>query len=71
MCADNIIVMAPIPGALKTLIDICYPYSLHNDLSVIGCKSYCVVFKPKLYKLSCLESFMGKWHLNPKIQQQI
>ena len=33
MYADDICLMAPIPGALQLLIDICYTctYSLHND----------------------------------------
>ena len=64
MYADVICRMAPSPGALQTLIDICNTYSLHNDLSFNSSKSFSVVFKPKLYKLLRPELFMGTQHLN-------
>ena len=39
-------------------------YSLHNYRYFNSFKSFCVVFKPKLYKLSCPEIFMGSQHMN-------
>ena len=45
--------MAPSPADLQELIDICYDFSVQNDLSFNSSKSYCMVFKPKSYKLSC------------------
>ena len=53
MYADDICLMAPSPAALEELIDICYDFSVLNDLSFNSSKLYCMVFKPKSYKLSC------------------
>ena len=53
MYADDICLMAPSPAALQELINICYDFSVRNDLSFNSSKSYCMVFKPKSYKLSC------------------
>ena len=53
MYADDICFMAPSPAALQELINICYDFSVRNDLSFNSSKSYCMVFKPKSYKLSC------------------
>ena len=53
MYADDICLMAPNPAALQELINICYDFSVRNDLSFNSSKSYCMVFKPKSYKLSC------------------
>ena len=53
MYADDICLMAPSPAALQDLIDIRYDFSVQNDLSFYSSKSYCMVFKPKSYKLSC------------------
>ena len=53
MYADDICLMAPSPAALQELIDICYDFSVQNDLSFNSSKSYCMVFKPKSYQLSC------------------
>ena len=50
--------MAPNPAALQELIDICYDFSVQNDLSFNSSKSYCMVFKPKSYKLSCPRLYM-------------
>ena len=52
MYADDICLMAPSAAALQELIDICYDFSVQNDLSFNSSKSYCMVFKPKSYKLS-------------------
>ena len=48
----------PSPAALQKLIDICYDFSVQNDLSFNSSKSYCMVFKPKSYKLSCPRLYM-------------
>ena len=53
MYADDICLMAPSPAALQELINICYDFCVRNDLSFNSSKSYCLVFKPKSYKLSC------------------
>ena len=58
MYADDICLMAPCPSALQKLIDICYNFSVQNDLSFNLSKSYCIVFKPKPYKLSCPRLYM-------------
>ena len=58
MYADDICLMAPSPAALQELIDICYDFSVQNDLSFNYSKSYCMVFKLKSYKLSCPRLYM-------------
>ena len=50
--------MAPSSVALQELIDICYDFSVQNVLSFNSSKSYCMVFNPKLYKLSCPRLYM-------------
>ena len=50
--------MAPSPAAVQELIAICYDFSVHNDLSFNSAKLYCMVFKPKSYKLSCPRLYM-------------
>ena len=58
MYADDICLMVPSPAALQKLIDICYDFSVQNDLSINSFKSYCMVFIPKSYKLSCPRLYM-------------
>ena len=53
MYAADICLMAPSPAALQKLINICYDFSLQNNLTFNSSKSFCMVFKPRLYKLSC------------------
>ena len=54
MYADDICLMATSPASLQELIDICYDFRVQNDLpNFNSSKSFCVVFKPKSYKLSC------------------
>ena len=53
MYADDICLMTPSPAALQELINKCYDFNVKNDLSFNSSKSYCMVFKPKSYKLSC------------------
>ena len=45
MYADDICLMAPSPAALQELIDICYDFSVQNNLSFNFSRSYCMVFK--------------------------
>ena len=56
--ADDICLMAHNPAALQELIDVCYDFSVQNDLSFNSSKSYCMFFKPKSYKLSCPRLYM-------------
>ena len=58
MYADDICLMAPSPAALQELIDICYYFSVQNDVFFNSSKSYCMVFKPKSYVLSCPRLYM-------------
>ena len=58
MYADDICLMAPSPAAFQELIHIYYDFSVQNDLSFNSSKSYCMVFKPKSYKLSCPRLYM-------------
>ena len=51
MYADDICLMAPSPAALQKLINICYDFSLQDNLTFNSSKSFCMVFKPRLYKL--------------------
>ena len=54
MYADDICLMAPSPAALQKLFNICYDFSLQNNLTFNSPKSFCMVFKrSRLYKLSC------------------
>ena len=59
MYADDICLMAPSPAALQKLINICYDYSMQNNLSFNSSKSFCMVFKPRLYKLSSPSLYMS------------
>ena len=64
MYVEDICRVASSSVEVQILIDICYKYSLHNDVSFNYSKSYCVVFKPKLYKSSFPELLMGTKHSN-------
>ena len=46
MNADDICLMALSPAALQKLINICYDFSLQNNLTFNSSKSFCMVFKP-------------------------
>ena len=61
MYADDTCLMAPRPTSLQKLINICYDFSLQNNLSSNSSKSFCMVFKPRLYKLSCPTFCMNTW----------
>ena len=59
MYDDDICLMAPSPAALQKLINICYDFSMQNTLSFNSSKSVCMVFKPRLYKLSSPSLYMS------------
>ena len=59
MYADDICLMAPSPAALQKLINICYDFSIQNNLSFNSTKSFCMVFKPRLYNLLCPTFYMN------------
>ena len=44
MYADDICLMAPSPAALQKLINICYDFSLQNNLTFNSSKSFCMVY---------------------------
>ena len=50
MYADDICLMAPNPAAVQKLINICYDFMIQSNLSFNSIKSFCMVFKPRLYK---------------------
>ena len=53
MYADDVCVMTPSAIALQKLLDVCYEYSITNDLIYNPLKSVCMVFKPRRFKLYC------------------
>ena len=53
MYADNIRLMAPNAIGLHKMLDVCFDFSLRNDIMFNPVKSVCVTFKPKNSKLSC------------------
>ena len=59
MYADDICLMAPSHAALQKLINICYDFSMQNNLAFNSSKSFCMVFKPILYKLSSPSLYMS------------
>ena len=59
MYADDICLMARSPAALHKLINICYDFSVHSNLSFNSSKTFCMLFKPRLYKLSCLTFYIN------------
>ena len=53
MYADDICLMAPSAIGLQKMLDVCFDFSLRNDIMFNLVKSVCVTFKPKNSKLSC------------------
>ena len=53
MYADDICVIAPTAIALQKLLDVCFEYSIANDLLFNPVNSVCIVFKPCRFKLYC------------------
>ena len=52
--ADDAVLLAPSPGALQKLLDICDQFACDNDMLYNVKKSFCLAFVPKVY---------GKLHL--------
>ena len=53
MYADDICVMASTTIALQKWLDMCFEYSIANDLIFNPVKSVCIIFEPCLFKLYC------------------
>ena len=53
MYADDICLMAPSAIALQKMLNLCYEFSLSNDIIFNLTKSQCMVFKPNRVKLYC------------------
>ena len=53
MYADDICLLAPSAIGLQRLLDVCFDFSIKNDIMVNPIKSVCVVFKSKSNKLYC------------------
>ena len=51
--ADDLCLLAPTAMGLQQTMNICYDYGAEHDIVFNAKKSYCVVFKPKRYKLKC------------------
>ena len=53
MYADDICLLAPSAIGLQRLLDVCFDFSIINDIMFNPIKSVCVVFKSKSNKLYC------------------
>ena len=53
MYADDICLLAPSAFGLQRLLDVCFDFSIRNDIMFKPIKSVCVVFKFKSNKLYC------------------
>ena len=53
MHADDIGLLAPSAIGLQRMLDVCFDFSIRNDIKFNLIKSVCVVFKPKNNKLYC------------------
>ena len=53
MYADDICLLAPSAIGLQRLLDVCFDFSISNDIMFNPIKSVCVVFKYKSNKLYC------------------
>ena len=56
---DDICVMAPRAIALQKLLDVCFEYSIANDMLFNPEKYVCIVFTPCRFKLYCPTVFIG------------
>jgi exonuclease III len=50
MYADDSLLIAPHPGALQELIDVCVDFASNNDMMYNVIKSSCIAFLPPMYK---------------------
>ena len=53
MYADDICLLAPSAIGLQRMLDLCFDFSIRNDIKFNPIKSVCIVFKPKNNKLYC------------------
>ena len=53
MYADDICLMAPSAISLQKMLDVCFDFSLRNDIIFNPVKSVCVTLTPKNSKLFC------------------
>ena len=53
MYADDICLVTPSAIGLQKMVDVCFDFSLRNDIMFNPVKSVCVTFKHKNSKLSC------------------
>ena len=51
--ADDLCILAPTDMALQQLVNVCYDYGSNHDIVFNAKKSFCIVFKPKRFKLTC------------------
>ena len=64
--ADDLCLLAPSPGALQQLLNVCNKYGLSHDIVYNPNKSHCVVFRPRGYKLNVPTAFLGNIALSYK-----
>ena len=66
--ADDICSMAP--AALQKLLNICCDFSVQNNLYFNSFKSFCIIFKTRMYKLLCPTFYIntGKLHYTDSIK---
>ena len=53
MYADDICLLAPCAIGLQRMLDLCFDFSIRNDIKFNPIKSVCIVFKHKNNKLYC------------------
>ena len=53
MCADDICLLAPSVIERQCMLDVCFDFSIRNDIKFNPIKTVCIVFKPKNNKLHC------------------
>ena len=53
MYADDICFLTPSANDLQRMLDVCFDFSIRNDIKFNPIKSVCVVFKPYNSKLYC------------------
>ena len=59
MYAGDILFNGTEPCSSTETHNICYDFSLQNNLTFNSSKSFCMVFKPRLYQLSCPTFYMN------------
>ena len=59
MYAYDICLMAPSAIAPQKMLNLCYEFSLSNNIISNPIKSQCMVFKPNRFKLYCLAAYLS------------